>query len=829
LFIQDYHKTALIWKDEKISYASFMENIDCYASLLDADKDSRTAIFAENRPEWFYSFYGSWVKGKVPVPIDFMAVPEEVAYILNDCQPGIIFTSSANREKLEKALETVNYQPRIIVFDDVDVDNIREGLVFDTLDPDRFKVQDRENTAVIIYTSGTTGSPKGVMLSFDNIFVNVEATTEQVKIFTADDMILVLLPMHHIFPLQGTMIAPFLVGGTVVFTPSLNSADIIETLNRYGVSILIGVPRFYSLLCQGIMEKIKKSKRATLIYNIAAKCGSHTLSKFLFKQVHKKFGGHIKYLVSGGAALDKDVGNSFKTMGFEVLEGFGMTESAPMITFTRPGRVKIGSAGETLEGCRVEIREGEIVVSGRNIMQGYFGREEETAAVIKDGWLYTGDLGHFDSHGFLFITGRKKEIIVLPNGKNINPAELENKIIKGSDYIKEIGVFLKDNILQAIILPDLRKFPQHGFAEINERLKHDVIGGFNREVSSYKKIMKITVVTDDLPRTRLGKLKRFELPTLTDESTLRKKMAVEPKFQEFMVIRDFLGEQSDKEILADDHIEIDLGLDSLDKVSLLVFLKSTFGVEVKEQELMDYPTVHKLSEYIREKKTRISVRAIDWGKIIKEKVEHQLPQRWFTQTLIKTFSKIILKSYFRLNAKGVQNLPDEPFILAPNHQSFIDGLLVVSFLKNKVLKKTYFYAKEKHVRKRWVKFIANRNNVITVDVNKDIKDSVQKMATVLKSGKNIIIFPEGTRTKNGKVGEFKKTFAILSSELKVPVVPVYIKGAYEAMPSGSRIPRPFKKITVEFLPPVYPGDHSYDDLKEKVLKRVQNHQNEHEA
>jgi len=825
LFIKDYQKTALIWNDKKISYADFMENIDCYASLLDDDRESRTAIFAENRPEWFYSFYASWVKGKVPGPIDYMAVPEEVAYIINDCQPGVIFTSTGNKEKLEKALAFVDYKPQIIIFDDVEIGNIHEHLIPETLNPDRFNIQDRENTAVIIYTSGTTGSPKGVMLSFDNIFVNVEATTEQVKIYTAEDMILVLLPMHHIFPLQGTMIAPFLIGATVVFTPSLNSSDIIATLNKYHVSIMIGVPRFYSLLCQGIMEKIRKSKRATLIYNIAAKCGSYAFSRFLFKQVHKKFGGHMKYLVSGGAALDPDVGHSFKILGFEVLEGFGMTESAPMITFTRPGRVKVGSPGETLEGCRVEIRDGEVVCSGRNVMQGYFGREEETAAVLKDGWLYTGDLGYFDKQGFLFITGRRKEIIVLPNGKNINPEELENKILKGSDYIKEIGVFLKDNILQAIILPDFRKFTEHGFAEINERLKHDVIGKFNQEVSSYKKIMKITVVTDDLPRTRLGKLKRFELPTLTDETTIRKKVDVEPKFQEFMVIKDFLGEQSDKEIFADDHIEIDLGLDSLDKVSLLVFLKSTFGVEVKENELMDYPTVHKLSQYIREKKTRISVRAIDWGNIIKEKVEHKLPERWFTQTLIKTFSKIILKSYFRLNAKGVQNLPDEPFILAPNHQSFIDGLLVVSFLKNSVLKKTYFYAKEKHVRKRWVKFIANRNNVITVDINKNIKESVQKMAAVLQGGKNIIIFPEGTRTKNGTMGEFKKTFAILSSELKVPVVPISITGAYEAMPSGSKIPRPFKKITVEFLPPVYPGNHSYDDLKEKVQKRVKNHQN----
>ena len=815
----------MTWEDEEISYTDLLNNVDCFASLIDEEDLVRTAIFSENRPEWIYSFYASWSKSKVPVPIDFMAVPEEVAYILNDCTPGIIFVSSGNLEKLEKALESVNYKPRIIIFEDLDLDEIKNKIDFGNLLSSRFDIKDAGETAVIIYTSGTTGSPKGVMLSYDNIFVNAEGVTEEVKIYTADDVILALLPMHHIFPLQGTMIITFLIGAKLVFTPSLNSADIIATLNKYRVSIIIGVPRFYSLLCQGIMSKINMSKRAKIIYKIADKIGSHALSKFLFKQVHKKFGGAVKHLVSGGAALDKETAHNFKTLGFEVLEGYGMTESAPIITFTRPGRVKVGSPGEILSSCRVEIKDGEIIASGRNIMQGYFGREEETNKVLKDGWLYTGDLGYFDKDGFLFITGRRKEIIVLPNGKNINPEELENKIIKETDYIKELGVFTKDNILQAIILPDFRKFPQHTFTDVIERLKHDVIGEFNQNVSSYKRIMKITVVKDDLPRTRLGKLKRFELPTLTDESTLNKKPAAEPKFKEFTVIRDFLGEQSDKDIFADDHIEIDLGMDSLDKVSLLVFIKATFGVEVLENELMDYPTVHKLSDYIRKKKTKITVKATNWSNVLKEKVEHQLPKRWFTQTLIKTFSKIILKSYFRLNAKGVHNLPQEPFILAPNHQSFIDGLFVVAFLKNKVLKKTYFYAKEKHVRNRWIKFIANRNNVITVDVNKDIKASVQKIAAVLKNNNNIIIFPEGTRTKDGELGEFKKTFAILSSELKVPIVPVSIKGAYEAMPSGSWIPRPFKKITVEFLSPVYPDDHSYDVLKDKVHNKVKKHLN----
>jgi long-chain acyl-CoA synthetase len=169
----------------------------------------------------------------------------------------------------------------------------------------------------------------------------------------------------------------------------------------------------------------------------------------------------------------------------------------------------------------------------------------------------------------------------------------------------------------------------------------------------------------------------------------------------------------------------------------------------------------------------------------------------------------------------MKNIPDGPCIIAPNHQSFFDGLFVASYLKTHQIRKTYFYAKEKHVRKPWLKFLANRNNIIIMDLNKDLKSSIQKMAEVLKRKRNLIIFPEGTRSKTGKLGQFKKTFAILSRELNIPVVPVTIQGAHKALPKGSLFPKPFKKIDIEFLEPVYPHNDSYDDLTMKVKNQIQ--------
>jgi long-chain acyl-CoA synthetase len=350
-------------------------------------------------------------------------------------------------------------------------------------------------------------------------------------------------------------------------------------------------------------------------------------------------------------------------------------------------------------------------------------------------------------------------------------------------------------------------------------LKWEVIDKYNQSVTPYKKVMKFSLMKEALPRTRLLKLKRFLFPQLEMISKEKAEAITEPEFQEYKLIRDFLKELKDITIHPSDHLEIDLGLDSLDKVNLGVFLESNFGLKFTENELVSFPNLVRLAENVRDKKTKLSVEAIDWGKIFNEHLDLKLPKSWFTHNFMKNGAKIFLKLYFRLKGEGIENLPDSPFILAPNHQSFFDGLFVAVFLKNKLMKKTYFYAKEKHVQNKILKFIAAKNNVIVMDLS-DLKTSLQKMAEVLKRGKNIIIFPEGTRTQTGKIGDFKKTFAILSRELNVPIVPVAINGAYDALPRGAHFPRPWKKIKVKFLKPVSPENLTYDSLKEIVQSKV---------
>jgi long-chain acyl-CoA synthetase len=804
-------KVAIAFGSDRITYGNLLAKIDKFADLNELDKGQRAVIFSENRPGWFYAFYSIWKKSATAIPVDFMATVSEVAYILKDSTPSVVFVSAAKRDKMETAIAQAEILTQLIVIDEQDV--FEPQLV----SKEDFPQPNEEDTAVIIYTSGTTGSPKGVMLSYANLIANVVGVSKLIPIYSADSRVMVLLPLHHIFPLVGTMIAPLNVGAMVAISPSMTSDDIMGTLQANQITIIIGVPRLYAAIRKGVIDKINKSGVAKKLFSLAKMVNSPKFSRLVFGTVHRKFGGAVRSLVSGGAALDPEVGNDFKTLGFEVLEGFGMTEASPMITFTRPGRVRIGSPGEALPGTTIRIVDGEITASGANIMQGYFNRPEETAEVIKDGWLFTGDLGYLDEDGYLYITGRKKEIIVLSNGKNINPTELEEKILT-SPLVKDCGVFFHEEQLNAVILPEDHEMLA---SEIRDTIRKQLIEPLNNSVSSYKRIMQFHITNEELPRTRLGKLQRFKLIDFTisteqDETDETEVVTSE----EFQIIADFISVEKGKKVKPGHHLEFDLAMDSLDRVGLQVYIHQNFGIEIEAVQLSQFATVEHLAAYVAEKKTKMEDSKIDWAGILRERVHIRLPVSWYPTRLIMRLSKVGFKIYFRYRSKGLENIPDGPCIIAPNHQSFFDGLFVTSLLRTKQISKTFFYAKSQHVKMPIVKFLARRNNVIVVDLNKNLKESIQKLAEVLRHQKNLIIFPEGTRSTTGSIGQFKKTFAILSRELNIPVVPVSIQGAMNALPKGSIFPRPWKKVQVEFLQPVYPENNSYEQISNAVRNRI---------
>ncbi len=817
----DCHNKTAIWTAEReISYAELLSRITDFSEAYSAARGSRVVILSENRPAFIYALFSIWKNGCIAVPIDCTSSAADLAYVLADCTPAVVLTSEACEAVAREAVSRVGGGQKVVVMSA----NMEERPT--SAPHARIDVK-MDDTSLIVYTSGTTGSPKGVMLSFENIYFNIDAVSKGVPIFTPDRRTMILLPCHHVLPLMGSMIAPLVTGGSVAFCPSMSAPDLMRTLADGKVGIVIGVPRLYTMLTKGICGKIDAHWFTRALYKLCKMVGSRTLSRLVFSSIRKKMGGAIRFFVSGGAALDPLVAQRMKTLGLDVLEGYGMTECAPMIAFTRPDDITPGASGQPVPGCDVEVRDGELVTRGKNVMQGYYGRPEETAALIRDGWIYTGDLGYIDSKGRVVVTGRRKEIIVLSNGKNVNPTEIEQKIEEYQDIVKEVAVTESNDALVAIIVPTPALAASLTDEQIEEKVKWEILDKYNADAAAYKKIFNVKIYRSDLPRTRLDKIQRFKLKSLlvdTAQAQTAPEAVDEAMSDEYKIIKRYIESEKVCKVRPTDHIELDLAFDSLDKVGLQVFINSSFGLDMSTDQLTAFKSVAEMADFVAEGKTKMQVEKIDWKKILREHTTLKLPQTWVTGRIFIALSQPFFRLYFKLRGKGAERIPDGPVIIAPNHQSFLDGLFVMSFLKYRDIKNTYFYAKEQHIRRPFIKFMAATHNVIVMDMS-NLKESIQKMGEALKKKKNIIIFPEGTRTTDGKLGEFKKTFAILSKELNVPVVPVSIKGAFQAMPKGSKLPRPHR-VQVEFLPPVYPKQsaESYDNITKEVYDSIKENQ-----
>ena len=828
----DLNKIAIIAGKHDVTYAELLQRVAQFARKTPKGKDTKTVIFSENREGWAYSFFSIWLNEGIAVPVDASSTVGDVAYILNDCQPNAIWVSKEReavlRESLTQAFsEGEGTTPDVFIIDDYEQVSLENEPVTSILPWSALSEPDNDDTAVIIYTSGTTGSPKGVMLSYANLKANIYSVSYDVPIFTEKRRTLVLLPLHHILPLMGSLIAPLYIGGGIAICPSLSGPDIMDTLCRGQVGIMIGVPRLWQTLYVGIKKKIDQSVVARMLFAFCKAMKSRTLSRIVFSSVRKKMGGHIDYCVSGGAALDREIGEGLRTLGLDVLEGYGMTETAPIIAFTRPGDIIPGCSGLPLPGVECKLVDGELCVKGPNLMKGYYNRPEETKAVIdSDGYLHTGDLATFDSVGRITLTGRTKEIIVLSNGKNVQPNEIEYKLEKYDQYVKEAAVVQDGDMLRAIIVPQQAWASTMTDSEVAVTLKREVLEPYNMTVSAYKKIMNVLVYRGDLPRTKLDKLQRFKLGAiLKEEQGARSKeheSKPEPDFEEYLLLKRFIESEKGVKVHATDHIETDLALDSLDKVSLQGFIEGSFGTSVSVDAMPTFPNIEALARHVAAQKTKMEAEDVDWHQLLLGPVDAlPLPTAGFAYRFISRLLKWLFRLYNCLKIKGKKNIPQKgACILAPNHQSYADAPLVLSGLSWDTLGEYYFYATEEHVRSNYRRKLAAQSNVIVME-RSNLKNSILKLAKVLREGHRVIIFPEGARTHDGGTVPFKKTFAILAKELDVPIVPVCIRGAFEALPRGSSFMRP-KHIKVTFLPAIKPSpEQTYEELTRKTQDAIE--------
>jgi long-chain acyl-CoA synthetase len=807
MLLRDHKSTAIIYGDKQYSYADVLRYCGVFASILKKHSAKRTAIFAENRPEWVFTIYSALHVKVVPVLFDYNAEVEEITDILNDTQPEVIFYSADYAEKLTGICKSLQYTPQIISLDEAVT--CSENTVIEYIEPAE------ENMGLIVYTSGTTGSPKGVMLTVSNVVNNFKPF---LVFANENECELALLPWYHCFPLQLAMFAPLYLGATIVIARSLNPTELMNLLQKYKITVLTGVPRLFEKLREAIMKKINESFATRAIFKAAELLNSMAVSRLLFNTVHQKFGGNIHYFICGGAAISPEIEKDFKTLGFKFVTGYGLTETSPIITFNFPTKIRIGSAGVTIPGCEARIVDGEVVARGKNIMAGYFNNKEATDAIIVDGWLHTGDLGYFDKDGFLFITGRKKEIIVLSNGKNINPAEIENKLEAQFPVIQEVAVTDVDDSLHALIY--LNKENLDGITEdIHEYIKWKVVDVYNKTAVQYKRIMGFTIISTELPKTPIGKTKRFKLHELIDGKKPIVAEPQQPMTPEYESVANHIRDSKNIEVTPGQNLVMDIGLDSLDKVVLLAYIEKNFGIRITEQELSQFKTLGELSDYIKAEKEKFEHEKAGWKDLVTDADKVRTPFTWVGTIVSYAVFKILGWIWTPIKAVGTENIPQDNFIIASNHRTYIDPLYIASALTFSQARKTHYYAKAKYFP-GVVKLVAEVHNVILVDIDNDLKTSMMKIAAALKKKKNLIIFPEGTRSITGELADFKKFYAILSCELNTPIVPVVLSGSADALPRGAFWLRFGKQVTVQFLPPVYPGHHTYDSLNKEVYKKI---------
>lgn len=820
MFLEKTERLALVdFENNHINYIDLVNNIKYYSdNFINLEENKFGLIIMENRPEWIYSFFTIWDKNSAAIAIDAQSSPKEILYVLEDSNPDIIMCSNETEKNILEAISNYNFKDNIKV---LNVDNFKiDDEKMKKIANSEFELRNPEGnqTAAMLYTSGTTGSPKGVMLTYNNLMTEMEGIYEK-GIFDHRDQILALLPFHHVLPLTATVLLMLRYQTSIVFVKKIASKEIFEALEKNRVTALIGVPRVFKLFYDGIKQQIDAKFITRAIFKIMSKSKSIPLKRKVFSKVHKKFGGHLDFIVAGGAKLDPEIARFYETLGIYSLEGYGLTETSPVIAVNSKKERKIGTIGKKLYNIDVKIENEELWVKGPIVMKGYYNKPEKTAEVMtEDGWFKTGDLAKIDEEGYITIIGRRNSMIVLSNGKNIDPETLENRLIAKSDkLIKEAGIFNHQNKLAAIIIPDLLECRKRNINNVKTYIKN-IVEDYNLSAHNYEKVLDYKVFEEELPKTRVGKLRRFMLPNLYEQNVVKKAKVVEPDNEVYKILKEYVKKAKGIEPQPEENLELEIGMDSLDIVEFFAYIENNFGLQLDEEKFAEMPNLKLLSEYINEKAVKIENNEINWKQIIEEaKPIKDDKNRWITKFL-KVFLDVIIKIYFRIQRNGREKLDPKPKIYVSNHQSFIDPLILGSLLPKSILYNTIFLAIDWYFKKFPLKLLVSNGNVILIDINKNIRKSVEEIVGYLKSGKNVLIFPEGARTKDGKVAEFKKVFAIISKELGVDVQCLGIKGGFEAYSRYMKFPKP-KKIKVAVLDTIKP-EGSYEEIAEKAKEII---------
>lgn len=784
----------------------------------------RVVLFSHNMPEWGMSYFGILKAGATAIPIDPASSADEVANFVKAGEASAVLISpklAAEHpdlgERLTESAAKNNAEivPSVWDFEQVfAMPDETEEAKRNALLPEKVL---SNSMASLIFTSGTTGIPKGVMLSHKN-FVNMISMLSSVLEMDITDGVLSVLPMHHTFEFSAGFLTPFSNGTQITYLNELTAEDLSRTIETGHVTGMVGVPALWELLHRRIKTRLRErgdwlADLADNVIEFNAWIRDNTpfnLGPIVFFPIHQGLGGKMRYLISGGSALPEKIQKDLHGLGFTILEGYGLTESSPVLTVARPGNKMLkGSVGKPLPGVEVRIESpdengvGEVMARGQNIMLGYFNNEEATEAVLQDRWLRTGDLGRLDEDGNLYIVGRSKDVIIDSNGKNIYPDEIEDHYGK-SRFIKEMSVVgLPDDDggekIAALVVPDYEADIAMSRAEINQDI-HKHFREISAALPFFKRVKVMHVTPFELPRTATRKVKRPEvvemLTALEERSKKKTDKVVETKGDDnLMWIRKVVASVSARplsDVAIDDKL-IDLGFDSLMFVELQAAVEDAGGKVLSPDTLNEIQTVRELLTAVQ--RVDRTKKLADEPRLETSKDDDEI----YVPSLLRTVGNSIVDLaqdtlYDRVletQIEGANNVPPHVnFIVAPNHESHIDTGLVKKALGPQAAEQTvavaaadyWFDTKYKRA------YMNNFTTLVPIERTGSLRQSLRHVTQILDQGYNALIFPEGTRSTDGEIHEFKPIIGYLALNQKIGILPIYIWGTFEAYPKGMTIP-----------------------------------------
>lgn len=857
-FKENSHYTCLTYKDLHAQITKFSG----FLAKNNIKKGDKVALIIENNPYWPIAFLSLMSLGAVAVPLNPQLELQGLSVYIEHSEAKCILTLLSSYSRIKEILANIGVE--VIALDAAQVLKETEAmpaqLVKEKVNPD--------DLACILYTSGTTSVPKGVMLTHQNLLANI-ASLKKLNLITSADGLIAILPFYHAYPFMVTLLLPLLVAGRVSIPLYVEAEEIMDCIKKTGVTIFVGVPRVFTLFYQRIKkttEDIFILKRITLsllldVGLILRRYLKINLAKIVLKDLHSCFGKDFRFMVSGGAKLKKEVSQAFYKWGFLLLEGYGLSEASPVVSFGQPHDFKIGSVGKAIPEVKIKIDQpdkdgiGEILISGSSITPGYFKQKDVTDKTIRQGWLYSGDMGYVDKQGFIYIVGRKKELIVLSSGKKINPEGLEDQYSK-SPFIEEICIFLPQGIqdkdvIAAAIVPNYRQFRAQQVQQVKDKIRYE-IENISKGLPAYKRIKKYVIIDEHLPRTILGKIKRYEVESKYNFVSYKREKTTQVLAQDKDILASpicqkalqYLEKRLKKTVRLDDHLELDLGFDSLEQIELVLGFQKVTGIRISDENILGIFTVRdvlsRLYELSKEKRIAKVSSSTQWQEILNQSPPayirasisiHQNLLKKILGFLASFCLNIFTRAFFLLQVKNQYNLPKKaPYILTSNHCSYLDGIIIAASISPFMINQVYFLGFSKYFRHPLIAWAAKLYRFISIDPIFHLVESMQACSYILKNSKVLCMFPEGIRSPDGKVKEFKKGVGILAKELDIPIVPVYISGTFTAWSRHRILPRPAKvkvifgkKTTIsELLPKDFPEANAYqiivDDLRTKVIE-----------